>query len=569
MDLIVFGQQGISNMNTELKWLSQFYPVTQLKKIAPDQLKRLYDDTKIKSVSIGDLQNKHVESYLINSPDGFVKSYCWRNKGEKPCVSITTTNKQITASNDHFFEMSTGKWKYASFIFPGEKIKSKDGLETVIDIEDAGIQTVYDFHIDHPEHRYYTNDLSSHNSGAGKSLFLQNLAINWVEKGYNVIYISLELSEDLCGMRLDSMLTGYSTKQLFKNMQDVALKIIMKSKKAGKLQLVQLPNGINVNDLKAYVKEYQIQNNIVVDGVLLDYLDLMNPAKVKISSDNISQKDKHVSEELRNFAMEGNYLFATASQLNRCLALDTKVIANGKKINIVDVNEGDWIESNEGPVRVTHKYPVTTQPVYRIKTKAAKMIECSANHKIPTANGVMTINSGLKIGDKLCSVILPTGIFEMDDDIESIDYIGEHETIDIDVSGNRLFYANEILVHNSSVDEVEFDHSHIAGGLSKIQTADNVIGIFSSRAMRERGRVQIQFMKTRSSSGVGNKVDLGFNVESLRIRDLEPDEDDAEVHTSNALYDKLSKSEAAKAIPQTELAINNGDKLKAILRRSE
>jgi len=47
-----------------------------------------------------------------------------------------------------------------------------------------------------------------------------------------------------------------------------------------------------------------------------------------------------------------------------------------------------------------------------------------------------------------------------------------------------------------------------------------VIGIFTSRAMRERGRYQIQFMKTRSSSGVGQKVDLAFDVETLRISDL-------------------------------------------------
>jgi len=47
-----------------------------------------------------------------------------------------------------------------------------------------------------------------------------------------------------------------------------------------------------------------------------------------------------------------------------------------------------------------------------------------------------------------------------------------------------------------------------------------VFGIFTSRAMRERGRYQLQLMKTRSSSGVGMKVDLEFNVETLRITDL-------------------------------------------------
>jgi hypothetical protein len=45
--------------------------------------------------------------------------------------------------------------------------------------------------------------------------------------------------------------------------------------------------------------------------------------------------------------------------------------------------------------------------------------------------------------------------------------------------------------------------------------------------MKERGRYQIQFMKTRSSSGVGQKVDLEFNVETLRISDLGEEEQES------------------------------------------
>jgi hypothetical protein len=75
------------------------------------------------------------------------------------------------------------------------------------------------------------------------------------------------------------------------------------------------------------------------------------------------------------------------------------------------------------------------------------------------------------------------------------------------------------------VEEIEFDHSHISGGISKINTADNVFGIFTSRSMREKGRYQIQLMKTRSSSGVGSKIDLEFNIETLRIRDCGEQED--------------------------------------------
>ena len=81
----------------------------------------------------------------------------------------------------------------------------------------------------------------------------------------------------------------------------------------------------------------------------------------------------------------------------------------------------------------------------------------------------------------------------------------------------NTIFVTAAQLNRGAVEEIEFDHSHIAGGLSKVQTADNVIGIFTSAPMRERGRYQIQFMKTRSSSGVGQRVDLGFNLQSLRI----------------------------------------------------
>ena len=96
-------------------------------------------------------------------------------------------------------------------------------------------------------------------------------------------------------------------------------------------------------------------------------------------------------------------------------------------------------------------------------------------------------------------------------------------------------------LNRGAVEEVEFDHSHISGGLSKIQTADNVFGIFTSRAMRERGRYQLQLMKTRSSSGVGQKIDLEFNIDSLKISDLPEDQqsDDAGSQRSSNIISQI------------------------------
>lgn len=227
-------------------------------------------------------------------------------------------------------------------------------------------------------------------SGVGKSLFLANLGVNWALAGLNVIYLTFELSEELVSLRIDSMITGIPSRDIFKNIDDVEVKVKLIGKKAGSLQIKYMPTGKSANDLRSYLKEYEVRTGIKTDVLLVDYLDLMYPINKKISAGDLFIKDKYVSEELRNLAMEKNCVLVSAAQLNR-----------------------------------------------------------------------------------------------------------------------------------SSVEEVEFDHSHIAGGISKIQTADNVFGIYSSRNLRENGRYQVQFMKTRSSNGVGQKIELAYDVDTLRITDLD------------------------------------------------
>lgn len=143
-----------------------------------------------------------------------------------------------------------------------------------------------------------------------------------------------------------------------------------------------------------------------------------------------------------------------------------------------------------------------------------------------------------------------------EDEIVSIEYVGIEDTIDIDVdSEDHLFFANGILTHNSAVDEIEFDHSHMSGGISKINTADNVFGIFTSRSMREAGRYQLQLMKTRSSSGVGQKVELQYDIDTLRITDSGDDTVSSNSAPSSAIMDQIrkrsNKSDLANGDEQT------------------
>ncbi len=102
-------------------------------------------------------------------------------------------------------------------------------------------------------------------SGAGKSLFLANLGVNWALNGMNVLYLTFELSENLVSMRIDSMVTDIPTRDVFKSIDDVEMKVRMIGKKSGAMQVKYMPTGKTANDLRSYIKEYEIKTKKRLD----------------------------------------------------------------------------------------------------------------------------------------------------------------------------------------------------------------------------------------------------------------------------------------------------------------
>jgi replicative DNA helicase len=268
-------------------------------------------------------------------------------------------------------------------------------------------------------------------SGSGKSLVMMNLALNFVDKGLNGVYISLELSEELTSLRTDAMLTQMSTKEIRKDIEKVELKVKMAAKKSGQYHVKSFPAQTTVNTIRAYIKELQIKTKNKIDFVMIDYLDLVMPSGIKVAPEALFIKDKYSSEELRNLSKELGCIMITASQLGR-----------------------------------------------------------------------------------------------------------------------------------QAVDETEYDHSSIGGGISKINTSDFVFGIFTSRSMKERGKIQFQCLKSRSSQGVGMKIDLDYDVDTMRISDNSDEEDEPKPVQSIMDRFKPSKSEESE---QKIVANVQSNKLKMML----
>ena len=74
-------------------------------------------------------------------------------------------------------------------------------------------------------------------------------------------------------------------------------------------------------------------------------------------------------------------------------------------------------------------------------------------------------------------------------------------------------------LNRSAIDQDRHSQSMIAGGISKINTADNVISIKQTDKMRATGEISFQFLKTRSSNAVGKTLFLSWDPNSLLIQD--------------------------------------------------
>jgi len=183
--------------------------------------------------------------------------------------------------------------------------------------------------------------LVSANSGGGKSITLANLAFNFANKGKNVLYISLELSEDVVAQRFDTMYTGVSRRVWKEHKSEIITGLASVRGDNGVIDIIQMPSGTSANDIRAYLKEYYLHYNMMPDLLVVDYLDNMRPNE-HVSADNVWEKDKRCSEQLRQIAVDYNMFCATASQLNRSAVgathHDHSQIAGGiSKINVADV----------------------------------------------------------------------------------------------------------------------------------------------------------------------------------------------------------------------------------------
>ena len=158
-------------------------------------------------------------------------------------------------------------------------------------------------------------------TGGYKTLTKCHLAANWLEEGYNVLYITLEMAEEKIAERIDANLLNTSLNDL-KTMDEIyfgrAIKKL-KEKKLGKLIIKEYPTATaHAGHFRFLLGELKLKKSFKPDVIIIDYLNICASSRLKSSAILQSYNYvKAIAEELRGIAVEYDVPIITSSQLNR------------------------------------------------------------------------------------------------------------------------------------------------------------------------------------------------------------------------------------------------------------
>lgn len=155
--------------------------------------------------------------------------------------------------------------------------------------------------------------------GVGKSLVLCHLASSYLLQGKNVLYITLEMSEQKIAERIDANLLNLDMdilEQIPKTDYDRKI-ASLRTKTTGKLIIKEYPtSSASVVHFRALLHELFLKKNFVPDIICVDYLNICTSSRLTLSAGSYSFI-KAIAEELRGLGQEFRVPIWSATQTNR------------------------------------------------------------------------------------------------------------------------------------------------------------------------------------------------------------------------------------------------------------
>jgi len=166
-------------------------------------------------------------------------------------------------------------------------------------------------------------------TGVGKSMFMCHLSSSALSQGHNVLYITLEMSEERIAERIDANLLDIKLDDLVRLPKKMFEKKIedLKNTVKGRLIIKEYPTAAaSTNHFRALLNELNLKRNFKPDMILVDYINICSSARIKPGAfTNSYSYIKSIAEELRGLAVEFDVPIMSATQTNRAGFQNTDV----------------------------------------------------------------------------------------------------------------------------------------------------------------------------------------------------------------------------------------------------
>ena len=260
----------------------------------------------------------------VDSLDGYVPVNFFINKGmyEEYELLMMGGNK-VSCNESHLFETTEGwisakEMEQSNLIY---KLITNEGIKIGRVYKNNKQIPIVDINVNHQNHRYYTNGVSSHNTGVGKSLFMCHVAASVLLQGKNVLYITLEMAEEKIAERIDANLLNVNIQdiaELPKGVFESKVNNIAK-KTQGTLIIKEYPTAsAHSGHFKGLINELALKKSFKPDIIFIDYLNICSSSRFKGGSNiNSYTLVKSIAEELRGLAVEFNVPIVSATQTTR------------------------------------------------------------------------------------------------------------------------------------------------------------------------------------------------------------------------------------------------------------
>jgi archaellum biogenesis ATPase FlaH len=158
-------------------------------------------------------------------------------------------------------------------------------------------------------------------TGVGKSLFMCHCAAGNLTKGHNVLYITMEMSEEKIAERIDANLLNITIDELMVLPKDTYQKKLsrIQSNTPGKLVIKEYPTAAaSTMHFRHLLNELKLKKKFVPEIIYIDYLNICGSSRLKYGQNvNSYTYVKAIAEELRGLAVEFNVPIVTATQTTR------------------------------------------------------------------------------------------------------------------------------------------------------------------------------------------------------------------------------------------------------------